>query len=353
MYSLYDCRDETQLLGGNWQAANSSVSRQLYRSVREPRQLLLYVGQVVQMTFNNSQIRPNTPTFSQGQLVVITELADTTLPLNIQRISVRVLPPGCREIQVDNIPNEWICTKIARRFTEPSLIGCSMTKARREQWPFTYYACSTVHKAIGQTCSKLATQISSKDAMFSLWDRRQLLVILSRVRNFNDLLFVGSPQDTVKAMRELLSTTDKWDVFTDRVIESCDTIRHGSGIVPNTNALPSISTTVPSANCGFVFMLISLSHPEISQYGECISLRSILRDWNDILHDPSKFHFRPYALAAFVCGFPGIGSDRINLQHRQEFFESVNDTVHVHYRSKKKQPNFESDNRRFQIFQGK
>ena len=115
--------------------------------------------------------------------------------------------------------------KVARRFTEPSFIGRSMTKAGREQWPFTYYASSTMHKAIGQTCSKFVAQIKSRDAMFALWDRRQLLVILSRVRKCNDVMVIGSPQDTLKSMRELLCTTDKLNVFTDRVIDFCDTLK--------------------------------------------------------------------------------------------------------------------------------
>jgi hypothetical protein len=66
--------------------------------------------------------------------------------------------------------------------------------------------------------------------MFNLWDRDQLLVIISCVELLDDLLFVGEAEDTLKAIEELLQKVDPWDEYIERVLGGVDTLRGDSSL---------------------------------------------------------------------------------------------------------------------------
>ncbi|KAA0200761.1 hypothetical protein HAZT_HAZT011898 [Hyalella azteca] len=248
--------DEIDYMSGLFQPANAFISNRLSRSVKEPYELLLYVGQVLRLTFNNTRPTRNLPRFSQGQLVIVTELPNLQLETTEQFVQVKLLPPGCRNFATEEIAAQCPQFKLFRRHTIPTFVGGHGTKARRLQFSLAYYVCSTVHRIIGETCPKLATQISSGRKKFSLWDRDQLLVIISRVSSLDDILFVGSQQDTLLAIKELLAQTQVYDQHIDKVITSCNVLKDGGGILPPLISLPSIATCVPSRDCGFVFMLM-------------------------------------------------------------------------------------------------
>ena len=57
---------------------------------------------------------------------------------------------------------------------------------------------------MGDTLNQMATSISTKDCNFELWDKGQLVVILSRTKFAKDSIFVGSKEETLTAFRQLL-----------------------------------------------------------------------------------------------------------------------------------------------------
>ncbi|KAA0189457.1 hypothetical protein HAZT_HAZT007422 [Hyalella azteca] len=90
-HKTYVSEDTVESAAGTWVVADGRVSAQLDRQLPEARELTLFVGAVMRVTFNNVQVRRDLPRFSQGQLVVITQLMDDNLPLNLQRITGRLM----------------------------------------------------------------------------------------------------------------------------------------------------------------------------------------------------------------------------------------------------------------------
>jgi hypothetical protein len=333
VYCTVKAEDEVNTMGNNFVPANAKISDRLSRHVKEPQELLLYVGQVLRLTYNNTRATKNIPRFSQGQLAVVTHLPDTNLQLNEQRVELRLLPPGCRNCDIQSIPAASRPFKVAPRPTVPVVVGFQMTKARRIQFPLAYYVCSTVHRLLGETCSKLATQITSdKKDMFSLWDRQQLLVIISRVSSLDDILFVGSRQETLQAIKELLSQTEDFDEHIDKIMSSIDVLRDGGGILPPTNLLPSLNTSIPSRDCGFVFMLVSIKFPQCFKLEDSQSLEKMLRKYNTS-DERGISHLRPWAVACFVCGFPEAGCHETNMEMRLSFLRNWINAIYVRYRN--------------------
>lgn len=321
-------QDETEKSPGSYQAANVNISKLLSRHLKEPVQLFLYVGQILRLTYNNTTPTQNRPRFSQGQLVVVTSLPDMNLPRDEQRIKVKLSPPGCRNVAA--IPADSPEFLLSRRWTIPTVVGFPKSKARRLQFPLTYYVCSTVHRLLGDTCSKLATQISSGKSIYSLWERDQLLVIISRVSSLGDVLFVGSQHDTMQAITELLNQTNQWDERIDKIMSSVDALRDGGGILPAIESLPSLNTSIPSRNCGFAFMFVSVKFPNKYELGEAASLENALREYNYSRMDDS-IHLRPWAVAAFVCGFPDGGDQHENIEMRQLFEEQWRGNIYLQH----------------------
>ncbi|XP_047741131.1 uncharacterized protein LOC125179393 [Hyalella azteca] len=317
-HCIITSEDETEVIGGNYKPANAKISKLLTHHLKEPAELFLYVGQILRLTYNNTSSTRNCPRFSQGQLVVAIGLPDMNLAREEQRIKVKLLPPGCRN--VDRIPQDAEEFWLSRRWTIPTAVGFPRSKARRLQFPLTYYVCSTVHRLLGDSCSKLATQINPGNRTYSLWERDQLLVIISRVSSLDDVLFVGSQHDTMQAITELLNQTNVWDDRIDKIMSSVDALRDGGGILPPIKSLPSLNTSIPSQNCGFTTMFVSINFPNKYELLEAASIENALWEYNYSRLD-SRNHFKPWAVAAFVCGFPGGGDQHENLEMRQHFEE--------------------------------
>ena len=77
-----------------------------------------------------------------------------------------LVPPGVRQIPThpENMPNNhhWELFFLLPTQAPLVIVGKGHTKARRIQFRVTYYVCSTVHKALGETCPQIATLISSQ-----------------------------------------------------------------------------------------------------------------------------------------------------------------------------------------------
>ena len=56
----------------------------------------------------------------------------------------------------------------------------------------------------GDTLNKMATSISMNNSNFELWDKGQLVVILSRTKHAKDSIFVGPKEETLSAFKQLL-----------------------------------------------------------------------------------------------------------------------------------------------------
>ena len=315
-------KDEVEGLPNHWSKATEATSKQLDKHAIEVRDLYIFLNSIMKLSYNNTESKCR---FSQGQLAVITKLPDTNLDMNQQKLEICVVPPGIRNVDVTNLPQSWQRITLKRRFSVAKVVGRGRTRARRNQWPLKYYVSSTVHKIIGETLPKIATQISTSNPKYTLWEREQLLVIFSRVSNLSDILFVGNKCNTYRAIYQLLHMSDPVSKYIDTALNNLNRVQPGSGLI---QALPkSILTTndtdTPTQNAGFVYMVVSQNYPHIDKLGHCINIRVEMQQLNQTL-ETNENQCRPWHLLLFITGFEGEGKSEQNTHSRQSLLEHWN-----------------------------
>lgn len=212
----YQAIDEVQN-GAVWERASDTITAQLNRNCYEYSICKLYANAVVRMTYNCRKEDGST-VFSQGQVAVVAELPNACDDFNNQRLTLRLAPPGQSLVELMNVCNNWPIVYVGPRTTLPSVVGRSLQMGRRTQFPVRYYLASTIHRIQGDTVQMLAIEMSLARSEYRLWQREQFAVLISRVQRCQDLIFVGSRQQTRAAIEQIMKRTSKWDALIDHYL---------------------------------------------------------------------------------------------------------------------------------------
>ena len=90
-------------------------------------------------------------------------------------------------------------------------------QARRKQYGLKHQIAGTINASMGDTEVQIATEISATDPNFRMWEKGQLIVLISRTRLGKDTIFVGNKQNTLKALKNLLTKKTMWNDFVEQV----------------------------------------------------------------------------------------------------------------------------------------
>ena len=324
--TAYMATDEVQN-NTTWEAADTAVTNRLNNACYEYDKCELFVGAVIRMTYNE---RHGTVQFSQGQVGVVTALADSAQPLAQQALTVRLAPPGTRQIRVDSIPAEWPEIHVRRRTTPAILVGRALQMGRRTQFPVRYHLASTIHRIQGDTVALYATQLSDIHREYRLWQKEQFAVLISRAEHIKDIIFVGGKTDTKRAIVKILQQSSKWDMLIDRYISSLNTLGAPEvrEISLDVHPFKPMYRELPSGISGLVYLLVSMAVPEISYLGETENLKASLLRHNTGYGDECtrQTSLHPWGVYAFVCGFDD-NDVASGVERRKEFYESVRQFV--------------------------
>ena len=168
---------------------------------------------------------------------------------------------------------------------------------------------------MGDTLQSMATEISKSNSSYKMWDKGQLIVILSRTKTAKDTIFVGNKSETIEALKSLLTKRTQWSdyietvlsVITINTVTSIDSLNTNQNCVLTQNEYPYriCDVTLPQCNTGYVYMLISVKDMNFTYIGKTMSIRKRLQQHNTGIGSVSTEprHLRPYALLAYMCGF--------------------------------------------------
>ena len=169
-------------LSSHWQDATNEAVNFLNKECAEPKKLTLKKHCILRLT-------KNTDDLSQGSVCILAELPNC----NDNSITVFVAPHVDAVMDADLFVNKnflnWKQAKLHK--TVGYCLAMGRLTLRRTQMPVTNYVALTVHKLMGDTFYKLATQVSVTEQKFTLWMGSQLYVILSRVKDLSNITFVG------------------------------------------------------------------------------------------------------------------------------------------------------------------
>ncbi|XP_039271516.2 uncharacterized protein LOC120345964 [Styela clava] len=308
--------------GVTWGPATTNQSYQITRQVLEPVELLLFKGAILRLTYNNNS--ENTK-FSQGQLCVIQDFLNANEILSEVAIRVKLVPPGERSFTTIN--SNWPDFILRPRYTADVLIG-GMSHARRLQLPLRFYKANTIHRVMGETCRLVATEINNQEQdkrYLRLWEKSQLLVLVSRVMSLSCLFFVGDRSVTLGTIAELLRTNDLWTSQISARLSA--NINQQPRRLSNCDYPYSFSAReIPVFECGVVYLLVSLPFPNVSylgQTGRNIKRRIAEHNAGNGTTFTSQGHYMPWAPLAIVYGFSSPNEANEQRRHVERTIHSL------------------------------
>ena len=186
----------------DWRPADVETTKLLTLKCREPTLLLFIVGLVYTCTFNDGKK-------SNSQKAILFDLPDQETLETFSPIKILLAPPGCKDVTYTEAVTKQ--SYLDRGFQEIS-IECAPYKIHklpnqlqgvRKQYGLQHYIAGTNHSVMGDTLPSIATTISKTDSNFHLWDKGQLLVIISRTKKAEDTIFVGDKENTLDALETI------------------------------------------------------------------------------------------------------------------------------------------------------
>ena len=322
-YVIHKCVDEISRRGQNlWVATQDAKSvAHLNKNCLEPDSLLLYEGAPMRMTRNIIDLH-----VTQGQLCVVKKVPQSnsnTIEVYVAPPCVRTLPP----LETDGNRNYslfgWRTVTVKKMEGLPHNFRQN-SSLRRIQFPLKPFQAATIHKCIGDDVPLLATQIATNDpserSMFKLWEKNQLLVLVSRVKELKHLTFVGSKSSSLKTIKEICYNTSQWDYFIHNFVESLTNQNSSLAVTtfPISQLVYAMSRqTLPEDNCATVYCFMSLKDQTVN-VGRCDNIRKELERANSYCAETpqSIVTKKPWALlcAAFEPGVSTTDASTIALE---------------------------------------
>ena len=78
-------------------------------------------------------------------------------------------------------------------------------QSKRRKYGLTHWIAATIHAGMGQDLPAIVTKVTALlgDPDYALWDKAQLIVLISRTHYAKDIYFVGEPKKTSAALADL------------------------------------------------------------------------------------------------------------------------------------------------------
>ena len=298
----------------DWQRASADTKSYLNTHVKEQETLLLFKGAVYEFTYNNDGY------FSQAQSAILYDLPSQEDIDRWRKIPVLAAPTGTKDIHFGSDATKE--SYLALGFTEVKvgpaperLVNSHNIQSRRKQYGLKHRVTSTIHAAMGDTLCRMATEVSRTDPNFSVWDKGQLVVVLSRTKLARNTIFVGIKEETLAVFKEILLRKTQWSDYIEDVLDVVTLSPQDSEVqrAPSTPftqqsfPLRICDVSLPQCRTGYVYLLISLKNPDHTFFGETICLRTRIQKHNSGYgaDGMNTVELRPFAILAYICGFNG------------------------------------------------
>ena len=303
----------------DWTVAENGTSEMLDKKCREPKTLLFEKGLVYICTFNDNKK-------SNSQKAILFDVPTQETLDSFGVIKVLLAPPGCKNTTyVEGATKEYY---LSRGFVEASVQCCpdkihtlpNNIQGNRKQYGLQHYIAGTIHSIMGDTLPSLATTLTKHDPRYKMWDKGQLLVIISRTKEAKDTIFVGDKESTLDALVSILTNRTQWTKHMEAILRV---------VTINMNSVETTSEEVRTSNrgtmdqahypfrlsdidlprdtSGYVYMLISLRSRDFVYVGKTKDLHERMRAHQSGhgSYTSQPEHLRPYAYFAYICGFNG------------------------------------------------
>lgn len=322
----------SSLAHSGWVQATPQTTQFLNRNVKEVEVIHFFEGAVYEMTYNDKG------NFSQSQIAVLAEMPTAEDVRSFRDVKLIIAPEGCK-----TVPEDYRNVALLQQWGwKPGTIGLSPErvqtvrskglKAKRQQYGMKHRIASTVHACMGSEMDKLVTCISKVNKQYSLWEKEQAVVVLSRTDYAKDLILVGDKEDTLDALVELIQIRSQFAEYMAHLLQQlCTSFTSRSHfdfpiIDYGNHPFRPIDVPMPQDSSGFCYILVSMANFTTTYIGQTLYLVKRLKQHNSGhgsrgTADP---RLRPWALLGFVSGFEG---DKNILLSFERLWKERRDTV--------------------------
>ena len=306
----FNAIDLEATMEGVFVEASPPTSRRLCTEVKEPECLWLYPDAVYEVTQNLKHEH------NQGQLAVLCEVPNDQDLADKKPLHVMLAPPGVKSLPLNFVSVDqlgslgWkksrvgICPDRIHNFTNG-------IQAKRLQYGLRPRIACTIHSGMGQDLPSILTRVTSpdEDMDYVLWAKEQVIVLLSRTHRAQDIIFVGDPQKTAKALADCLSHVSQYADYMDHIMKKLCGIAHTLVDPYRFNPFRMCDYQIPNYMASFCYHLVSLGDPThtTSYIGETHNLahRYAQHNQRNGARTTKDVSLIPWALLGYVCGFEG------------------------------------------------
>jgi hypothetical protein len=174
------------------------------------------------------------------------------------------VPPACKSVPSttdtddDLRKNGWekVTVGTTSEFEQP--FTRAGLRTMRRQYGLQHYVSSTVHSIQGSTLQKLASQVSNKDACYRLWEKGQLVVLLSRTKHGEHTIFVGNKEETLDMLCEALGFRLQFMEYMEHILDTLSGKASEAPVVEvYMNPYRPCDTPLPRDASGYCYLLVS------------------------------------------------------------------------------------------------
>lgn len=186
-------------------------------------------------------------------------------------------------------------------------------QAKRCQYGLRHRIAATIHAAMGQDLSAIVTKVDGgKD--YELFQREQVVVLLSRTHFAKDIIFVGEPEATATALWKALDDTSQYSQYMEhllsRLLDRPGGVGLGAVDVAREHPFRPIDFSLPTDNSGYAYVLASASasaQGRVTYIGQAQNLALRYEQHKrgtgpEATREPSM---GPWVMLGYVAGFEG------------------------------------------------
>ena len=304
---------------GDWQKASKAVSRDLSRRIKQPYNLAFYEKALYETTYNYRNH------FSQAQMAILLEMPTVEDIKELKPVKVMVAPHGCKyipdnlETKADFLKAGFKEQRVGVAPERPENLSFGIM-AKRQQYGLRHRVASTIHAGMGQDLAGVVTKVDSEDPDYKLWEKEQVVVLMSRTHFANQIVFVGDKQKTANALADLIMKRSQYSDYMDYLLTQLLPHNENSSspktvndfLIDNTRHYPFLpkDTPLPSDSSGYAYIIGSTAEGAsgiITYIGEAENLCKRLVEHNSRRgpDNTADLSIGKWALIGYICGFEG------------------------------------------------
>jgi predicted GIY-YIG superfamily endonuclease len=307
-------------------ASDDGLKTTLDRKCREPRTLVFFSGALFEATMNNKN-------FSQSQVLRLINVPSQKDVDNHVPIRMMASPCGSNHYSIDTeerVPTEeelekqgWTKVEIDTG-RDDELVTHGAYQGKRVQYRVRHLGSSTINKQMGNTIlCPVAIEMTEECCP---WEKGQIVVMLSRSPRSDLITIVGTPDFAIEKMWRILCKSTQWTPLIESILDKLSIDGDDEHILdPEEKVLEYAELypfkvcdiELPTAESGYVYLLMSVVHPERTYVGQCKNLHKRIRQHNSGSGSKGTASavYHPYALVAYLTNLGHMNeSDRMSLE---------------------------------------